>query len=146
MNANVHKTKYSDFTAVMALFQPLVGSLFFLTTMFSREMILSLFVAGAEGVEVQFSWQAQGLVRLRGVTQVTFRGRRSPLCALDVRTRRDSWRAQGWPVYQFLFIKIGVGGTQAEPLQYVCICLCICYMLYVCNSSEEVKMFEECGP
>ena len=47
MNANVHKTKYSDFTAVMALLQTLVGSLFFLTTMFSRELILSLFVAGA---------------------------------------------------------------------------------------------------
>ena len=77
MSANVHKTKYSDFTPVMALFQPLVGSLFFLTIMFSWEMILSLFVAGAEGVEVRFSWPAQGLVRLRGVTQVTFRGRQS---------------------------------------------------------------------
>ena len=57
-------------------------------------MILSLFVAGA-GVEVRFSWHAQGIVRLRGVTEVTFRGRRSTLCALDVWTRKDSWQAQG---------------------------------------------------
>ena len=35
-------------------------------------------------MEVQFSWQAQGIVRLRGVREVTFRGRRSTLCALDV--------------------------------------------------------------
>ena len=90
MNANVHKTKYSDFTAVMALFQTLVGSLFFLTTMFSRELILSLswqaqdfvrllrcgsaiFVAGARTREVarcdggHISWQAQYFVRVRRV-------------------------------------------------------------------------------
>ena len=38
---------------------------------------------------------AQGIVRLRGVTEVTFRGRRSTLAALDVWTRKDSWQAQG---------------------------------------------------
>ena len=47
-----------------------------------------------------FSWQAQGIVRLRGVTEVTFRGRRSTLCALDVRTRkescRESWGCELW--------------------------------------------------
>ena len=63
-------------------------------------MILSLFVAGAVlcaafEVEVRFSWQAQGIVRLRGVTEVTFRGRHSTLCALDVWPRKDSWQAQG---------------------------------------------------
>ena len=42
-----------------------------------------------------FSLQAQGIVRLRGVTEVTFRDRRSTLCALDVWTRKDSWQAQG---------------------------------------------------
>ena len=40
-------------------------------------------------------WQAQGIVRLRGVTEVTCRGRRSTLCALDMWTRKDSWQAQG---------------------------------------------------
>ena len=44
---------------------------------------------------MQFSWQAQEIVRLRGVTEVTFRGRRSTLCALDVWMRKDSWQAQG---------------------------------------------------
>ena len=34
-------------------------------------------------------------MRLRCVTEVTFRGRRSTLCALDVWTRKDSWQAQG---------------------------------------------------
>ena len=34
-------------------------------------------------------------MKLRGVTEVTFRGRRSTLCALDVWTRKDSWQAQG---------------------------------------------------
>ena len=28
-------------------------------------------------------------------SEVTFRGRRSTLCALDVWTRKDSWQAQG---------------------------------------------------
>ena len=42
-----------------------------------------------------FSWQAQGTVRLRCVTEVTFRGRHSTLCALGVWTRKDSWQAQG---------------------------------------------------
>ena len=37
---------------------------------------------------MRFSWQAQGIVRLRGVTEVTFRGRRSTLCALDVCAER----------------------------------------------------------
>ena len=64
MNANVHKTKYSDFTAVMALFQTLLGSLIFLTTMFSTELILSLFVAGA------------GLCAASEVWKCDFRGRR----------------------------------------------------------------------
>ena len=31
---------------------------------------------------MRFSWQAQGFVKLRGVTEVTFRGRRSTLRAL----------------------------------------------------------------
>ena len=39
-------------------------------------------------MEVRFSWQAQGTVRLRGVTEVTFRGMRSTLRALDVWTRK----------------------------------------------------------
>ena len=34
---------------------------------------------------MRFSWQAQGIVRLRGVTEVTFRGRRS---SYFVRVRR----------------------------------------------------------
>ena len=33
-------------------------------------------------------------MRLRCVTEVTFRDRRSTLCALDVWTRKDSWPAQ----------------------------------------------------
>ena len=40
------------------------------------------------------SRRAQGIVRLRGVTEVTFRDRRSTLCALDVWMWKDS-RAQG---------------------------------------------------
>ena len=42
-----------------------------------------------------FSWQAQEIVRLRGVMGVRFRGRRSTLCALDVWMRKVSWQAQG---------------------------------------------------
>ena len=42
-----------------------------------------------------FSWQAQEIVRLRGVMEVTFRGRRSTLCALDVCIRKVSWQVQG---------------------------------------------------
>ena len=34
---------------------------------------------------MRFSWQAQASVRLRGVAEVTVRGRRSTLRALDVR-------------------------------------------------------------
>ena len=45
-------------------------------------------------VEVQFSWQAQGIVRLRGVREVTFRGRRSTLCIRRVDGEK-SWQAQG---------------------------------------------------
>ena len=37
---------------------------------------------------MQFSWQAQGSVRLRGVAEVTFRGTRSTLCVLEV------WQAE----------------------------------------------------
>ena len=44
---------------------------------------------------MRFSWQAQGSVRLRGVTEVTFHGRRSTLRATDMGTRKDSWQAQG---------------------------------------------------
>ena len=44
---------------------------------------------------MRFSWPAQGIVRLRGVTEVRFRGRRSTLRALDVWTRKGSWQAQG---------------------------------------------------
>ena len=53
----------------------------------SHEMILAFFVAGA-GLCAAFEvwkWQGQGIVRLRGVTEVTFRGRRST----------DSWQVQG---------------------------------------------------
>ena len=46
-------------------------------------------------MEVRSSWQAQGIVRLRGVMEVTFRGRRSTLCALDVWIRKILWQAQG---------------------------------------------------
>ena len=42
-----------------------------------------------------FSWQAQGLVRLQGVAEVTFRGRRSTLCVLDVWTCKFSWQVAG---------------------------------------------------
>ena len=59
-----------------------------------HDMILSLFVRGFSGVEVRFSWQAQGIVRLLGVAEVAFRGRRSTLCMLDVWTRKFSWQAQ----------------------------------------------------
>ena len=52
-------------------------------------------LCGFWGVEVRFSWQAQGIVRLRGVTEVIFRGRGSALCALDVWPRKDSWQVQG---------------------------------------------------
>ena len=41
-------------------------------------------LCGFPGVEVRFSWQGQGIVRMRGVTEVTVRGRRSTLCALFV--------------------------------------------------------------
>ena len=46
-------------------------------------------------MEVRFSWQAQGIVRLRGVAEVTFRGRGRTLCVSDVWTRKCSWQAQG---------------------------------------------------
>ena len=46
-------------------------------------------------MQVQVSWQAQGIVRLRGVAEVTLRGRRGALCALEVWTRKSSWQVQG---------------------------------------------------
>ena len=62
--------------------------------------MLSLFVAGAVffagfEVEVQFSWQGQEIVRLGGVAEVTFRGRRSILCVLEVWMCKFSLQAQG---------------------------------------------------
>ena len=59
-------------------------------------MILSLFVAGA-GLRAGFeAWKCDSRgVRLQGVREVTFRGRRSTLCALDVWMGKDSWQAQG---------------------------------------------------
>ena len=47
----------------------------------------AIFVAGAGNREVA---RCDG-----GVTEVTFRGRRSTLRALDVWMRKDSWQAQG---------------------------------------------------
>ena len=44
---------------------------------------------------MRFSWQAQGSVRLRGVAELQFRGRRRTLCVSDVWTRKFSWQAQG---------------------------------------------------
>ena len=44
---------------------------------------------------MRFYWQAQGIVMLRGVTELTCRGRHSTLRTLDVWTRKDSWQAQG---------------------------------------------------
>ena len=46
----------------------------------------AIFVAGAGDREV---------ARFDGPLEVTFRGRRSTLCALDVWIRRVSWQAQG---------------------------------------------------
>ena len=43
---------------------------------------------------MRFSWQVQGIVRLRGVA-VIFRDRSSTLCLLDVWTRKFAWQAQG---------------------------------------------------
>ena len=45
-------------------------------------------------MEVQFSRQAQGMVKLRGVAEVTLRGRRSTLCVLEVWTCKILWQAQ----------------------------------------------------
>ena len=42
-------------------------------------------------VEVRFSWQVQGIVRLRGVAEGAFHGRRSTLCVLDASTGKFSW-------------------------------------------------------
>ena len=44
------------------------------------------------------------------VTEVTFRGRRSTLCALDVWTRKDSWQAQGI-VRLCVVVEVNVAGT-----------------------------------
>ena len=51
-------------------------------------------LCGLCGVETRFSWQARGIMRLRGVAEVTFRGRRSTLRVLHARTRKVSWQAQ----------------------------------------------------
>ena len=52
-------------------------------------------LCGFGGVEVRFSRQALGIVRLQGVAEVTFRGRCSTLCVSDVWTHKFSWQAQG---------------------------------------------------
>ena len=44
---------------------------------------------------MRFSAQAPGIVRLRGVAEVTFRGSRSTLCVLDVWTCKFSWQVPG---------------------------------------------------
>ena len=53
---------------------------------------MEMAISGGYGMETTL-WE--GMVRLRGVTEVTFRGRRSTLCALDMWMEKDSWQAQG---------------------------------------------------
>ena len=94
-------------------------------------------LCGYWGVEVGFSWQAQGIVRLRCVTEVTFRDRRSTLCTLDVWKRKDSWPVQGigrlWVVVEvnvvvtlgLAFERVSFGGTGiAKLLGRVAWCVC----------------------
>ena len=83
-------------------------------------MILSLFVASA-GLRAGFeAWKCNSRgrrreSRLRGVREVTFRGRRSTLCALDVWMGKDSWQAQGI-VRLLVVVEVNV----AVPLRLAC--------------------------
>ena len=66
-----------------------------------RRRILCVFCGG----EVGFSWQSQGVVRLRCVTEVTFRDR-----------RRESWEGEVWRRWYFV---IGAVFYVYDPLRSV---------------------------